>query len=588
MTHSLVELYHRLKGSGFFGKAKKRSCLDIVLERVEASLLRGDSSLLFVQLPIGYGKTAVPYSLSLWALTIDDIHLERSIHVLPLRSIIEDAMSRFKGEKGGGLKALEIGDVEKIAGAQYMFTYGSSFLQKGYVATTIDTFTLSFCKLPTVEARKIARGRSYGHYEVIRASITSSAVVFDEAHLLIEEEGGSKRGLDRRGLTALLTLLMTLIKLKVPSIVMTATLPCKWRDEIISWLRERLPNFKYDVMEYGSQLPEGSKLVDNEFEDELSAVNIRTSIVESEENYLERICAATGCYDKVLVVANTIGRACSLFELLKGKVDIEPMLLHAKFTEGDRRHIYSLLQERKKWICIATQVVEAGVDISAQATFTDIAPLCALIQRSGRCCRPSHAIGGEGEFVICSSEEATSTAQLIYKQSYISAAREHVSKVVTNEVFNWHRSLDYIPLLDEVYGKNGLNLTRAIDHQLSQNMEGLILRPYWTSHDAIDLLMQLGSFTRDEPLTPGIVCELNEIEKSVHEVDCWVPLEWNEVRRILKEGGKVVEIDHDGGVTVKYYKSAKPETFYKRLIEGYIIGVQVPPALYDKKVGLFI
>src|SRR5262249_42470090 len=50
------------------------------------------------------------------------------------------------------------------------------------------------------------------------------------------------------------------------------------------------------------------------------------------------------------------------------------------FETGEERHSGSR-------IIVATQVVEAGVDISASVLYTELCPLASLIQRLGRCAR---------------------------------------------------------------------------------------------------------------------------------------------------------------------------------------------------------
>ena len=73
------------------------------------------------------------------------------------------------------------------------------------------------------------------------------------------------------------------------------------------------------------------------------------------------------------------------------------MLLHSRFTRGHRLLKEFLLQdlwgyeglqaEQPSLIVVATQVVEVGLDISAQVLHTELAPAAAVLQRAGRCAR---------------------------------------------------------------------------------------------------------------------------------------------------------------------------------------------------------
>jgi CRISPR-associated endonuclease/helicase Cas3 len=74
------------------------------------------------------------------------------------------------------------------------------------------------------------------------------------------------------------------------------------------------------------------------------------------------------------------------------------MLLHSRFERPHRQVKEALLQtlwgpEGLKWsdlpslAVVATQVVEVGVDISAQTLHTELAPAASVLQRAGRCAR---------------------------------------------------------------------------------------------------------------------------------------------------------------------------------------------------------
>jgi CRISPR-associated endonuclease/helicase Cas3 len=111
-----------------------------------------------------------------------------------------------------------------------------------------------------------------------------------------------------------------------------------------------------------------------------------------------------GEYGRItLVVCNTVDRACATFEALRGlgrNSGIE--LVHSRFRPAER----SVWRERflsraackagVDRIIVATQVVEAGVDISAGCVVTDLAPWPSLVQRFGRCAR----YGGSGHVVV--------------------------------------------------------------------------------------------------------------------------------------------------------------------------------------------
>ncbi len=123
---------------------------------------------------------------------------------------------------------------------------------------------------------------------------------------------------------------------------------------------------------------------------------------------------------RTIVVVNTVKRACALFEALgdagnaagrpaakkrgrsgKGTAPPTPsadkpspalVLLHSRFRPPDRaKHVADALADVAAdgpgTIIVSTQVIEAGVDVSATTLFTELAPWASLVQRFGRCNR---------------------------------------------------------------------------------------------------------------------------------------------------------------------------------------------------------
>ncbi|MGH7719594.1 MAG: type I-G CRISPR-associated helicase/endonuclease Cas3g [Gemmatimonadaceae bacterium] len=98
---------------------------------------------------------------------------------------------------------------------------------------------------------------------------------------------------------------------------------------------------------------------------------------------------------RTLVVVNTVERARRLHkELHKAratrKASATLVLLHSRFRPADRQtRLGQLLEDPLEagTIIVSTQVVEAGVDVSARMLFTELAPWASLVQRFGRCNR---------------------------------------------------------------------------------------------------------------------------------------------------------------------------------------------------------
>lgn len=104
-----------------------------------------------------------------------------------------------------------------------------------------------------------------------------------------------------------------------------------------------------------------------------------------------------------LVICNTVKRACETFDALQAAGRTDGMeLVHSRFRPAERRRWRDEFLSREHCrpgvdrIIVATQVVEAGVDISSGCLITELAPWPSLVQRFGRCAR----YGGSGRVLV--------------------------------------------------------------------------------------------------------------------------------------------------------------------------------------------
>ena len=123
-----------------------------------------------------------------------------------------------------------------------------------------------------------------------------------------------------------------------------------------------------------------------------------------------------------LVIVNTVERAQELYRALKKHADATTLtLLHSRFRPHERNQLVSrVLKSSGDHLVISTQVVEAGVDLSARTLFTELAPWSSLVQRFGRCHRHGElgASGADVCWLNVPEEEATP-----YEANDLAAAR---------------------------------------------------------------------------------------------------------------------------------------------------------------------
>ncbi len=104
----------------------------------------------------------------------------------------------------------------------------------------------------------------------------------------------------------------------------------------------------------------------------------------------ERVLARHDPMAQTLVVLNQVGRAQGLFcRLKKQRPDRADLLIHSRFRAHERAQLSRALreQEASDRILVATQAIEAGVDLSAKVLITELAPWPSMVQRFGRCNR---------------------------------------------------------------------------------------------------------------------------------------------------------------------------------------------------------
>ena len=94
---------------------------------------------------------------------------------------------------------------------------------------------------------------------------------------------------------------------------------------------------------------------------------------------------------------------------------VDLRLVHSRFRGAERRQWTTEFLAREHCkpgqnrIIVATQVVEAGVDISADALVTELAPWASLVQRFGRCAR----YGGRGQVIVIDRRHSDENAKKI-------------------------------------------------------------------------------------------------------------------------------------------------------------------------------
>ena len=142
----------------------------------------------------------------------------------------------------------------------------------------------------------------------------------------------------------------------------------------------------------------------------------------------DRGCGREG---PTLVVLNTVERAVVVWKALRRDKTLKGAgtgirLAHSRFRPAERRAWREEFLNREACgpetnrIIVSTQVVEAGVDISASLLVTELAPWPSLVQRFGRCAR----WGGAGHVIVADFEHDSDKRAAPYSMDELDASRD--------------------------------------------------------------------------------------------------------------------------------------------------------------------
>lgn len=163
---------------------------------------------------------------------------------------------------------------------------------------------------------------------------------------------------------------------------------------------------------------------------------------EDDRGFAERILTEhaelpAGDFGRItLVVCNTVDRACRAFDALRTAGRTEGVeLVHSHFRPAEREGWRERFLSRSACasgvdrIIVATQVVEAGVDLSAGCLITELAPWPSLVQRFGRCAR----YGGTGKVLVVDRGRDEASAAP-YQPEELESAWEALQQVLKDGV----------------------------------------------------------------------------------------------------------------------------------------------------------
>ena len=213
-----------------------------------------------------------------------------------------------------------------------------------------------------------------------------------------------------------------------PSIWMSATLEPAWLDTVDFAGRCPAEPHALTAEDYDPGFPLQKRMTASKLLQPLG-MTAGKQAKEIARAAVERHVAGT----QTLVIVNTVERAKELYELIKKdkKAPRDVLLAHSRFRPAEREPLNERLTgPGVDRIIVATQVVEAGVDISARTLFVDLAPWASIVQRIGRCNRTGDD-GPGGVFWIDLDAEKQAAP---YESADLAVARGILLKLADKDV----------------------------------------------------------------------------------------------------------------------------------------------------------
>lgn len=332
--------------------------------------------------PTGSGKTEFAI---LWALR----HKEKLAYTLPLRVALNDLYDRFKDYANTPRCEDKIGLLHSTSFIEYLREKEEEKTVRIGEKVTVTRLLSNFINLSTPDQILLTSLNYYGSDKII-SMYPFMCIVIDEIQTYTPE------------MAAIICKTLQLVKFMGGSfLVITATYPPYFK-KFFDELCERT----VDVAEYDGRIGDAEvknyhikrhriKTIDHQlFEYTSEGIQLNdkayNELKESIKEYISMRML------RILVITNNVSKAIELYRRLKedkkefSSIDKGSLiyLLHSRLlekTKSDRvREIKQAIKENKPVILIATQVVEASVDIDFDCIITELSPIDSQIQRWGR------------------------------------------------------------------------------------------------------------------------------------------------------------------------------------------------------------
>ncbi|MEO9365706.1 MULTISPECIES: CRISPR-associated helicase/endonuclease Cas3 [Candidatus Nitrosocaldus] len=270
----------------------------------------------------------------------------------------------------------------------------------------------------------------------------------------------------------------------------------------------------------------------------------------------------------ILIIVNNVKKAIRLYERLKEMRNEDTYLLHSRLLEKEKSSRISRIREvekregRKRIVLVATQIVEASVDIDFDILITEISPIDSQIQRWGRIYRnrDDNYTSSEPNILIFTKYDKGTTA--IYDKDVI----EQTICVLERKKGEIMAHEDEVAIIKEVYNTKIDDNKTLKDSYIEKINEHLEYLKYFTVEKKSHAQRLFREIAGLQIIVPAIMSKSDDkrvstfgelIEKRLRDNES-DSLSWSEIINKIKEETQLNNLD---------------EWYLKRILYEYSINI---------------
>lgn len=439
--------------------------------KVADLLLSGKNIILSV--PTGAGKTWASIIPFLYAKQKGIVNFpQKLVYSLPLRTLTNSIYNDVKcllSNDDVKFRYPLLSDLISIQTGEYC---DDPYFEKDIVFSTIDQTLSNFLCFPLAISNNQAN--------INAGSLIGSYLIFDEFHLLDSK-------LSMSTTIGMLKILKNLCRVCIMTATLTNDFICFLKDNLPDFEIVSLENFPQDISKIKSLIPPENKSIKK-------VIHIFDTVLNSND-------IINMHKNKTIVICNRVEIAQRIFlelEIKKNK-STKVFCIHSRYFDSDRKKIEQVIKKYfgKDSLCqdvilVATQVIEAGMDISCDVMFTEISPINSFLQRAGRCARWAKEYGDIYVYDVLSIEEKDKIAIKDASEDDEREIKRLNNKYLPYDKDICQKSFDLLKQNNHLDEKISLGLVNQILHNeeekkaqiISDNIfNKLIIHKSWTDCD---------------------------------------------------------------------------------------------------------